>query len=68
MTEFDEIRKRVLVRLDIIQMYMVRGMDVTMFTRLYNAGDISRQLREETGPIDAEDLDRWVTDIMEIGI
>jgi hypothetical protein len=48
--------------MDIVQLYMARNMAVTVFAKMYNAGDISRQLLEESGPIEAEDLDRW-TDI-----
>ena len=67
MTEIEEIRKKAIVRLDIVQLYMMRNMDVVMFTRLYNAGDISCQLLEEIGPINAEDLDRWAEACMEVG-
>jgi hypothetical protein len=67
MTEIEEIRKRAVVRLDIVQLYLMRHMAVTMFAKLYNAGDISRQLLEESGPIEAEDLDRWADICMEVG-
>jgi hypothetical protein len=49
-------------RLEIVTAYLSTSLAGAMFARLYNAGDIYRQLREETGPIEAEDLDRW-TDI-----
>ena len=67
MTETEAIRKRAIVRLDIVQMYMVRNYDVVMFARLFNAGDVSRQLLEEHGPIDAEDLGRWADICMGAG-
>ncbi|MDR0302349.1 MAG: hypothetical protein LBI04_08590 [Treponema sp.] len=67
MTENEEIRKKAIARMDIVQLYMMRNMAVTMFTKLYNAGDISRQLLEESGPIEAEDLDRWADLCMEVG-
>ena len=59
MTEFDEIRKKTVGRLEIVTAYLSTGMAVTVFAKLFNAGDVCRQLREETGPVDAEDLDRW---------
>jgi hypothetical protein len=62
-----EIRKRAMARMDVVRMYMARNMAVTMFARLYNAGRMSRQLLEETGPIEAEDLDRWAGICMEVG-
>ncbi|MDR2942638.1 MAG: hypothetical protein LBV17_08630 [Treponema sp.] len=62
MAEIAEARNRVIIRMDIVQLYMARNMAVTVFAKMYNAGDISRQLLEESGPIEAEDLDRW-TDI-----
>jgi len=67
MSENEEIRKRAIVRMDIVQCYMMRNMAVTMFAKLYNVGDISRQLLEESGPIEAEDLDRWADVCMEVG-
>jgi hypothetical protein len=67
MAEIAEIRKRAVVRMDIVQLYMMRNMAVTMFAKLYNAGDISRQLLEESGPIEAEDLDRWADICMGVG-
>jgi hypothetical protein len=66
MTETEEIRKKAIVRMDIVQLYMMRNMAVTMFARLDNAGDISRQLLEESGPIEADDLDRWADTCMEV--
>jgi hypothetical protein len=38
---------------------MMWDMAVTVFTRLYNAGGISRQLLEESVPVEVEDLDPW---------
>jgi hypothetical protein len=67
MAEIGEIRKRAIVRMDIVQLYMTRNMAVTLFAKLYNAGDISRQLLEESGPIGAEDLDRWAEICMGVG-
>jgi hypothetical protein len=67
MADVEEVRKRAVVRLDIVQLYMMWNMAVTMFTRLYNAGDVSRQLLEESGPIEAEDLDRWADICMGVG-
>ena len=55
-----EKNKRVIVdRIDIVSLYLSRSMDVATFARLYNAGDISRRMLDETGPVEAEDLDRW---------
>jgi len=67
MAEIEEIRKRAIARLDVVQLYLMRNMAATMFARLYNAGDISRQLLEETGPVEAEDLDRWADICMGVG-
>lgn len=67
MSEIEEIRKRAIARMDVVQTYFMRRMDVAMFARLYNAGDISWQLLEETGPIEAEDLDRWADACMGVG-
>jgi hypothetical protein len=67
MPTIEEVRKRAIPRMDIVQLYMMRNMAVNVFTRLYNAGDISRQLLEETGPIEAEDLDRWEAICMGVG-
>jgi len=58
MTHDPKTRKAV-DRLEIVTAYLSTGMAVTMFVKLFNAGDTYRQLREETGPIDAEELDRW---------
>jgi hypothetical protein len=66
MAEIEEIRKKAIVRLDIVQLYMTRNMAVTLFAKLYNAGDISRQLLEESGAVEAEDLDRWADICMEV--
>ena len=56
---YNEKTRKAVDRLEIVSAYLSRGHDAVMFARLYNAGDILRQLREETGPVDAEDLDRW---------
>jgi hypothetical protein len=60
MTQISRERKAVLDRLEIVVAYLSRNMAVTSFVRLFNAGGIYRPLFEETGPVDAEDLDRWV--------
>ncbi|MDR1373493.1 MAG: hypothetical protein LBJ24_00825 [Treponema sp.] len=62
MTRISESRKAVLDRLEIVVAYLSTNMAVTSFAELFNAGGIYRQLFEETGPVDAEDLDRW-TDV-----
>jgi hypothetical protein len=55
-----EKNKRVIIdRIDIVSLYLSGNMDVATFARLYNAGDISRRMLNETGPVEAEDLDRW---------
>jgi len=65
MTEFKKIRKleelRRLAqrRLNVVLLYMMRNMDADKFVRKYNAGDLSRLLLEDTGPISVRDLDRW---------
>ena len=59
MTRRSEKDKTVIDRLEVVSLYLSRNMAVTTFTRLYNAGDISRQMFDETGPVEAEDLDRW---------
>jgi hypothetical protein len=59
MTEVSESRKAVLDRLEIVVAYLSTNMAVTSFAELYNARGIYRMLREDTGPVDAEDLDRW---------
>ena len=56
---YNEKTRKAVDRLEIVSSYLSRGHDAVMFARLYNAGDILRQMREETGPVDAEDLDRW---------
>jgi len=65
MTQDPKTRKAV-VRLEIVAAYLSTGMAVTMFAQLFNAGDTHRQLREEAGPVDAEDLDRWANICMEV--
>jgi hypothetical protein len=67
MTEIAEIRNRAIARLDVVRLYMTRDMAVTVFAKLYNAGYIGQQLLEETGPIEAEDLDRWADICMGVG-
>jgi hypothetical protein len=59
MIQISPSRKALLDRLEIVTAYLSRDMAVTSFVKLYNAGGIYRQLFEETGPVDAEDLDRW---------
>jgi hypothetical protein len=59
MTQISLSRKTVLDRLEVVTAYLATNMAVTSFAELYNAGGIYRMLREETGPVDAEDLDRW---------
>ena len=59
MTHISESRKAVLDRLEIVVAWLSNNMAVTSFAELFNAGGIYRQLFEETGPVDAEDLDRW---------
>jgi hypothetical protein len=59
MTKIPESRKALLDRLEIVTAYLATNMAVTSFTMAYNAGSIYRQLREEAGPVQAEDLDRW---------
>ena len=58
MTQNEQTRK-VIDHIEIVAAYLSTGMAVTMFARLFNAGEAFRQLHEETGPVDAEDLDRW---------
>ena len=67
MTEITVIRKRAAARLDIVQLYLMRYTDPEMFARLYNAGDISQQLLEESGPITAAEIARWAGICMEVG-
>jgi hypothetical protein len=59
MTKIPESRKTLLDRLEIVTAYLATNRAVTSFVMAYNAGSIYRQLREETGPVEAEDLDRW---------
>jgi hypothetical protein len=66
MTRISESRKAVLDRLEIVTAYLATDMAVTSFAELYNAGGIYRMLREETGPVDAEDLDRWTAVCMKV--
>ena len=60
MTQNPKTRK-VIDRLEIVTAYLSTGMVPTLFVKLFNAGDTYGKLREETGPVDAEDLDWWVT-------
>jgi len=60
MTQNPETRK-VIDRLEIVKAYLSTGMAPTLFVELFNAGDTYGKLREETGPVDAEDLDWWAT-------
>jgi hypothetical protein len=62
MTHISESRKAVLDRLEIVAAYLSTNMAVTSFAELFNRGGIHRPLFLETGPVEAEDLDRW-TDI-----
>jgi len=62
----DPKTRKVVDRLEIVAAYLSTGMAVTMFAKLFNAGDTHRQLREEAGPVDAEDLDRWANICMEV--
>jgi hypothetical protein len=55
----EEGKIKVIHRLEIVTSYLSMNYAVTMFAKLYNAGDIYRQMHEETGPVEAEDLDRW---------
>jgi hypothetical protein len=59
MAQIAESRKAVLDRLEIVTAYLSTSMAVTTFAKLFNAGDTHRSLFEETGPVEAEDLDRW---------
>ncbi|MDR1507853.1 MAG: hypothetical protein LBI67_12200 [Treponema sp.] len=57
--KLEENKRTIIDRIDVVSLYLSRNMDTATFTRLYNAGDINRMMREDTGPIEAEDLDRW---------
>ena len=50
---------KVVDRLEIVEAYLSRDYEAAMFVNLFNAGDIVRYLRDETGPIELEDLIRW---------
>lgn len=67
MPQAEEIRKKAIVRMDIVQLYMMRNYEAAMYAKLFNAGDISRQLLEEHGAIDAESISRWASACMGIG-
>jgi len=58
MTE-NPLRRKAAYRLEVVAAYLGGDRALTMFTKLFNAGDIYGYLREEIGPIDAEDLGRW---------
>ena len=58
MAQNEKTRKAV-IRLEIVAAYLSTDYAVTVFTRLFNAGDIYGYLPRPGGPIDAEDLDRW---------
>jgi len=58
MTE-NPLRRKAAYRLEVVAAYLGGDMAVTVFAKLFNAGDIYGYLSKETGPIDAEDLDRW---------
>ena len=64
MTE-DTERSKAAYRLEVVAAYMGGDMAVTVFANLFNAGDIYGYLSKETGPIEAEDLDRWADACME---
>jgi hypothetical protein len=66
MAEFSESRKAVLDRLEIVVAYLSTNMAVTSFVELFNLGGVYRPLFEETGPVSAEDLDRWTDLCMKI--
>jgi hypothetical protein len=53
-------------RLEIVVAYLSTNMAVTSFAELFNRGGIHRPLFEETGPVDAEDLDRWADICMQV--
>jgi hypothetical protein len=59
MAQVSEKNKTVVDRLDVAGLYLATRMAPTTFARQYNAGNISRRLLDETGPLEAEDLDRW---------
>jgi hypothetical protein len=62
MAQISKQRKTALDRIEIVTGYLSTDMAVTTFAELFNSGGIYRALFEETGPVDAEALDRW-TDI-----
>jgi hypothetical protein len=66
MTRISESRKAVLDRLEIVAAYLSTSMAVTSFTELFNAGGIYRPLFKKTGPVEAEDLDRWADLCMKV--
>jgi hypothetical protein len=60
MAQISPEHKAVLDRLDIVVAYLSTTMALTTFVKVFNAGGIYRPLFEDTGPVEAEDLDRWV--------
>ena len=66
MTHISEPRKTVLDRIEIVAAYLSTNMTVTSFAELFNRGGIHRPLFAETGPVDAEDLDRWADICMKV--
>ena len=60
MTQNPKTRKAI-ERLEVVNAYLSTNMALTVFVELFNGGDVYEKLREETGPIDAEIIDWWVT-------
>ena len=58
MAQNEQTRKAV-IRLEIVAAYLSMDYAVTMFAALFNARDICSHLRDQYGPVEAEDLDRW---------
>jgi hypothetical protein len=50
---------KVAKRLDVVSMYLSMGYAVNVFVEKFNHGEFYRKLRDDLGPIEAEDLDRW---------
>jgi len=57
------LQRKAAYRLEVVAAYLRSGMAVTVFAQLFNAGGFFKKRLDadykETGPIDAEDLDRW---------
>jgi len=51
---------KVIDRLEIVTACLSQRSDVEDFTRRFNAGDIYHQLLEETGTVEAVELERWI--------